>query len=232
MNPFQLGLLEIALDPERNRCRSARTTPSPAAIYSPGFTPRLVTMPLTRATTVERSRLSCATSRFALASSRSACATSMARRASSTSCAEVINSIMSSAPLIVALGLVERRLIARHRSLGLVERIFEPRSVDLEQRRALGHLLVVDDQHGVEQPRNIGSHLDDVGLDPSIPRPRRLHVIRPQLPADDDGEGDGDQRDGNASNRGKHTRIIGCHSLRSGRGPVAGRARRPPAAAR
>ena len=103
-------------------------------------------MPLTGATTVDRSRLSLATSSDALASSRLRLRDVDRLLALLDLLHRDGDAGQSMGAAQIAPGLIEIDLAAVDAGLGLIERILEAALIDLEQRLALGDLLIVVDE--------------------------------------------------------------------------------------
>jgi len=85
--------------------------------------------------------------------------------------------------LVFALCLRQRRLGRRHLRFRLTQREFEAGAVDLEQRFARLHLLVVVHVDLRHLARHVGRHLHDVRFHAAVARPRFDFVVVPQLPA-------------------------------------------------
>jgi len=91
------------------------------------------------------------------------------------------------------LRLIQLRAAFEHRGSGFVDRQFEARPIDHEQHLAAADLLVVAHVQFGHQPGNIRCDLNDVGVHMAVAGPGCLHVVVPQVQADDDGDGDRQQ---------------------------------------
>ena len=103
----------------------------------------------------------------------------------------------------IALGLIERRLLARHIGFGLIERILKAPLIDAEQLLAFAHLFVVVNKDVADQAGYVGGDLDHVGAHTAVARPRLEHVIAPELPAGEYRHQHHDEREQRAAERGK-----------------------------
>ncbi len=108
----------------------------------------------------------------------------------------------------IALGLIERRLTARDIGLRLIERILKAPLIDAEQLLALAHLFVVMNKDVADQAGHVGGDRDDVGAHAAVARPRLEHVIAPELPADGNRHQHYDEREQHAAGRGE--KLLHC----------------------
>ena len=110
-------------------------------------------------------------------------------------------------PLRIPLGLLQGGPAGQRRGIGLAHRQLEAGAVDLEQQVAALHHLVVAHLHRGDRAGDIGRDADHIGPHPPVPGPGGEHVVVPELPADDRGEGDGDEGDGDPSGMTLHQGI-------------------------
>ena len=101
----------------------------------------------------------------------------------------------------LAAGLGQHHALGLDRGVGLAQGQGVTLAVDIEQRLAGLDRLVVDGVDAGDQARNVGSHLYDVGADAAVAGPGIDLVVGPQRLAadqggDDDGAGDGDASGG------------------------------------
>ena len=89
-----------------------------------------------------------------------------------------------------------------HRRIGLPQCQCEPFAIDPEQHVAAMDLLVVLDQYVGDEAGDVGRDLDHVGAHTTVTRPGRLHIIDPQLTADDERSDDGEDRQRDATEPG------------------------------
>lgn len=111
---------------------------------------------------------------------------------------------------IVGGSLLGGGLAALHHRLRLPQPDAEPVRIDAEQDVALPHDLIVLHQHLGDEAGHVGGHRHDVGAHAPVPGPGGIHVVIPQAEADDQRRGDhaeGDQEAAEDGEQGGHCRV-------------------------